>query len=162
MLNGAMFLFDYTRISKTEYGKYVFQIMVKELKQSTGACMFHSGDISRLNAKEIALQFRERRGCLAQSSGTKDPTPLVNIDTEFSGGIYCVGIWTNTATIIETLHKRFDMPDVEGYIGFMMPPESLLGVEDWKVLMGHQLQCPMNIGLNNGSIVPGTRNPFGL
>jgi hypothetical protein len=156
----GVFLFDYSKISAGEYGHYVFKKIVAALSGSRGACCFNDGDIPRLNAKELAQHARSHAGRLLQASVIAEPTPLVDENTEFTGGIYLVGAYTDNASNLELLHKAFDKPDVEGYIGHIAFADSI-GPDDWNHLMRRQLACPPNVTIVNGEVQPGS-NKYGV
>ena len=94
---------DYSKISAGEYGHYVFKKIVAALAGSRGACCFNDGDIPRLNAKQTSPTCGSHAGRLLQASAIAEPTPLVDENTEFTGGIYLVGAYTDNASNLELL-----------------------------------------------------------
>ncbi len=146
----ALYVFDYSKISAGEYGDYVFKIVAQALAQSKGTCRFNHGDGSRLNAKELAGHARASNGRLLQAKAVSAATPLTDANTEFTGGIYFVGMWTDRGENLDSVHSAFDQPNVEGYTGMMEVNDPRFTPENWNHLMRQQLHLPPKMELYNG------------
>ncbi len=147
----AIYIFDYSKITAGEYGDYVFKFVTQSLAGSKGTCRFNHGDGSRLNAKELAGHARASNGRVLQAKAVSAATPLTDPTSEFTGGIYFVGLWTDGEENLDTLHNAFDQPNVEGYIGMMEVKDLRFTPENWNYLMRQQLHLPPKMVLYNGS-----------
>jgi len=156
----AAFVFDYSKIPATEYGSYVFKKVISALSGSRGVCRFNDGDVSRLNAKEVAAHARDHGGQLFQAATINEPTPLVDADTEFPPGVYLVGMWTDEASNMERLRVALDIPETEGFVGCIIITDPRVNLDEWNHLM-RQLHLPANLELCDGRIV-GPHNPYGI
>jgi len=157
----SVLVFDYSKISATEYGYYVFKHLISALSESAGTCRFNDGDVSRLHAKEIAANAHSYGGRLLQAARVKESTPLRDPDTDFPGGVYLVGLWTDREVNIDAVHAALDKPEIEGYVGCMVFTDPRIDWEEWNHLMRQQLYMPPNIELSDGQIV-GSHNPYGV
>jgi len=133
----ALYLFDYSKIPG-DYVDYVFKIAIQALSNK-GRCRFNHGDGSRLNAKELSACARASKGRLLQASSVTDTTPLTNADTEFTGGMYFVGMWTDEKQNIDLVHAAFNKSAVEGYIGMIEFTDPEFNEETWFATMRQQL-----------------------
>lgn len=145
----AIYLFDYSKISE-DYADYVFNIITQALKTSTGFCRFNHGDDLNGNAKNLAAHSRSHNGRMLQASILTDVTPLTDSNAKFAGGVYFVGLCTDQAVNIDTLHQAFNQPDIEGYIGVIEFREPEFDPESWNHFMRRQLHLPPKMELCNG------------
>ncbi len=145
----ALYLFYYGKISAVEYGDYVFNIVTRCLKGSGGSCRFYHGDDLNQNAEKLAAGARAQNCRLLQAASLTYPTPLSDPSSSFTGGIYFIGVWTNAPRNLDRIHRAFDHPDVEWYVGMIEFPYPVFDPLTWNQLMT-KLAMPFKMEMCDG------------